>query len=429
MMPTPRSAELTINWDRAIFIDQVIDDDLVRKLAPTILAFRQASESPITVAIDSGGGSLAALDVLIGLLTGPSQLGKYGSIITVATNKAYSAAATFLAFGTYSVALQHAQVLYHDVRWGGMEDVTPSKARDAAKALQDANDAFSLRLAHVVIRRLIWAYIDLRKSFDEVRDVFPTTHKKFTTIVSNFAPKLQGDHSVDIAGFAACLYARLSSANDSIITNVMDRLHRWIDFTRLAKATPTYRPKRSRTGGMLDGAAHLHKLLNGNPEHFQSSEEDLKLLLSLLTAELAKVKGRRVNFSSVLEKATREFSLFNSMNAPQHLGAASKLMLEHSHVFFGRDITAELEGKDEVAQGEILSKAAPYAQLFWHFCVLTCRELFEGEHVLKPKDAQVLGLIDEVAGGGPISTLREFHLEVERDSAAKVKKLLDVPSE
>jgi ATP-dependent protease ClpP protease subunit len=112
------------------------------------------------VGIDSPGGSLAALDVLIGLLTGATQTGERGTTITVATNRAFSAAANLLAFGSYAVALQHSQVLYHDVRWGGLEDVTPSKARDAAKALQDANDRFALRLARRIILRFVWAYID-----------------------------------------------------------------------------------------------------------------------------------------------------------------------------------------------------------------------------------------------------------------------------
>lgn len=423
-MTTLRSAELTANWARAIFIDDLIDDELVRKLSPTILALRQESNEPITVGINSPGGSLAALDVLLGLLTGPTQHYQGGLIVTVATNRAYSAAANFLAFGSYSVALKHAQILYHDVRWGGIEDVTPSKARDAAKALQDANDAFSLRLAHQVIARLIWAYIDFRKSFTKAQAAFPQVHKRFSAIVETYAPRVEGSHAVDIAGFATCLYAQLSAKNDSIITNVMERLGRWINFTNLAKATPTYRPKHSRIGGMLDGAARLHKLLGGDPSHFDTSEQNLKLLLSLLTAEIANTKGPRVNFSSVLEKATREFSLFLSMNAPEHLGSASKLMQKHSRVFFGRNIASELEGKDEVAQGEILSKAAPYAQLFWQVCVLMCRELFEGEHVLSPRDAQVLGLIDEVAGGGPVTSLRDWHLQQEHESAAKVKELV-----
>src|SRR3989338_859371 len=112
--------DLSANWNRAIFINEEIDDELVRKLTPTILKLRQENNEPITVGINSPGGSLDSLDILLGLLTGPTQNGERGKIVTVATNSAYSAAANFLAFGDNSVALRHSQILYHDVRYGGI---------------------------------------------------------------------------------------------------------------------------------------------------------------------------------------------------------------------------------------------------------------------------------------------------------------------
>jgi hypothetical protein len=227
------------------------------------------------------------------------------------------------------------------------------------------------------------------------------------------------ESAVDVASFASCMYARLSSANDAVVTNVMDQIARWVDFTTLAKGAPTYRLKGARTGGMLDGPRHLHQLLKGNPAHFESSEENFKLLLSLLTAGIAHTKGARVNFRNVLEKATREFTLFHSMNDPEHLGVASKLMQEHGDVLLGAKLVQELEGKNEIEQGEILARAAPHAQLFWHLCVLICRELFEGEHILSPRDAQILGLIDEVAGGGAVESRREHRVSREKAAAKK----------
>src|SRR5450759_5652488 len=144
-MSTNNITELTANWDRAIFIDGSINDQLVRQLMPSILKLRQESSDPITVAIDSPGGSLSSLDTLLGLLKGPTQNRNSGSIITVATNRAYSAAANLLAFGTYAVGLEHSRILCHDVRLSELEDVTPSTARDVAKALQYENDRHALK--------------------------------------------------------------------------------------------------------------------------------------------------------------------------------------------------------------------------------------------------------------------------------------------
>lgn len=402
--------ELTVNWKRAIFIDEVIDDDLVRKLTPTILALRQESNDPITVGINSLGGSLTSVDILLGLLTGPTQSAKKGSIVTVATNRAYSAAASFLAFGDYAVALKHSQILYHDVRYGGIEDVTPEKARDAAKTLQDANDSFSLRLANKIIRRLVWIYIDLQSEFEQANKSFPKTFEKFDKVVSSFAPRIEGQHSVDIASFATCLFAKLSRENENLIKDVMYGLDKWITLTSYVKRAPTYRAKSSRIAGMLDGARHMHKLLNGSPENFKSSEENLKLLLTLLVAEISDARSQNKLFTTTLEDASRNFILIQSMNDKKHQKSAAQLMLEHERTFYGRNISDELNGKSDEEQLSILSTAVPYAQLFWRFCVLLCRELYEGEHILKPEDAQLLGLVDEIAGGGPVESRRDFRV-------------------
>ncbi|GEM_PF-4714724 len=395
---------LTVNWDRSLIIDTTIDDDLVRKLTPRILSLRQASDEPITIGLDSPGGSLASLDVLVSLLTGPNQSGTKSQIITVATHRAYSAAANFLAFGDYAVAMRHAQVLFHDVRFGGMDDVTPEKARDAAKSLQDANDAFALRLAHRVIKRLVWTYIDLRTQFDDVREKYSVTHKRYAKIVSAYARPDDDFQTVDLPTFATALWAKLSRQNDSLIRNVMQRLNRWIQLTKIVTAAPTYRPKGSRRAGLLDGSRYLHKLFEGEPKNFESSEEHLKLLLSLIVSDLASTKTDSVDFPVVLERAMREYAILNSMNDPKHIRYASNLLSRHGSIFF----EGGLEGKTEEQQSELIAKAVPYATLLWHFCVLLCRELFEGEHVLKPADAQLLGLIDEVCGGGPIESRREF---------------------
>jgi ATP-dependent protease ClpP protease subunit len=414
-------ADLTIDWTRSILIDGVIDEDMVKRLTPSILLLRQSGDAPITVGIDSTGGSLASLDVLLGLLTSPNQDGTPGQTITVATHRAYSAAANFLAFGNYAVALAHSQVLYHDVRYGGMDDVTPEKARDAAKSLQDANDAFALRLAHRVIRRLVWIYLDLRKSFPEFKARYPKKHATYAEACANYAPEVDAYEGVDLAGFAISLWAKLSSKNDVLIENVMNRLGTWIHLTKLVKSVPAYRAKGSRIPGLLDGSKHLFKLFRGKQPHLDATAEHLKTLLSLILADISETTNDRIDFASVLDRAVREFGILNTMNDPKHVTQASRLLLQHSTVFFGRELAGELDAKPEAERKALLAKSAPNATLFWHFCVLLCRELFEGEHILKPNDAQLLGLVDEVAGGGPVQSRRAFRIESAKKKAPGTK--------
>lgn len=403
--------DLTVNWNRAIFIDEPFNDQLVRRLTPSILKLRQESSDPITVAIDSAGGSLSSLDTLLGLLTGPTQDGVRGSIVTVATNRAYSAAATFLAFGDYSVALSHSRILFHDVRFGEIEDVTPAKARDIAKSLQDQNDRFALRLANQIIRRLVWVFIDQRAEFLEARKAFPRTIGKYKSQLGKFAMPVAGQHFVDIASFATTLFSKLSKDNEALIDGVMERLGKWVILTGVAESFPTYRSKGSRRHGLLDGARQLHKELSDKSDSFTSSEVELKLLLTLLVAELSNTTRPFIQY---LDEANRNFILIQSMNEEKHKRSATRLMLRHEVIFFNKSIK-ELSEED---QRKELDSAMPYAQLFWLFCVSLCRELFEGEHILSPTEGQLLGLIDEVAGGGEVQSRREFRVQRAKEEAA-----------
>jgi ATP-dependent protease ClpP protease subunit len=414
-----------VNWDRSILIQDPIDDDLLKKIAPRILQLRQVSDAPITVGLDSPGGSVATLDTLLALLLGPTQDKKRGRIITVVTNRAYSAAASFLAFGTYSVALPKAKILYHDIRYGGIEDVTPSKAKDAADALQYANDELAMRLAPNVIRRLIWVYIDLSDTFDETQKLWPKRYERFSNIVNMFAPPDKDKHSIKLASFATSLYSKVSRANDELITTVMEQLGNWIGMTRLIGDAPIYRAKGGRKPGLLDGAKDLNKALVGKAasKSFVELEPHLKLLVGLMATRLAGTEFREgVDISTLIEQVLRDLKLIESMDDPKHQRSANELMLEHDFLFFGRKVKEELKGKSEDEKEAILAVAAPHARLLWCFCVLLCRELFKGEHHLTPRDAQLLGLVNEVAGGGAIESHREWRLRKIKEEEAAAGK-------
>ena len=407
---------LLADWNRAIHIDQVIDDDLVRRLTPGILRLRQESNDPITIGIDSPGGSLAALDSLLGLLTEPTQSGRRTRIVTVATNRAYSAAACLLALGDYSVALPHSRILLHDVRYADLDDVTPSKARLTAKELQEENERYALKLSGRVIERLVWNYIDLFPAFKEIRERLPLRHKRYAGLLGAYVTASAGAQGMDIVGFATALFAKISSQNDRIISTVMERLGAWIDITTLHESTPAFRKKGSRVPGLLDGAVHLHKAvakkLNRPPVGLEHYQDQLKLLFSLAVTAIARQRPiRNESFDAVLERLTRDFALIESINNPVHAKIALALMKEYEGPFFGTEVSREVANKSEEEKEVFFQKFMPNARLFWHFCVLLCRGLFEGDHLLFPGDAQLLGLVDEVGGGGPIESKREYGIK------------------
>lgn len=416
-LPHQQEPDFSVNWDRAIFIDEVINEQLVRRLTPTILKLRQESTDPITVAINSPGGSLSSLDTLLGLLQGPTQFSSSGSVVTVVTDNAYSAAANLLALGNYSVAMQHSSILFHDVRFGEMEDVTPSKALIAAKSLQDENDRFALKLANRVIRRLIWIYIDFENEFDQINQNYPSLYKKYTEIIPNLPKPRHGARTIDIASFAIALFRYLSPSNESLIHKVISRLGTWTYLTKLSHSYPSYREKGSRKPGLLDGVRRFNKELN-KTEIPEACEADLKLMITLLISGL---KTEGMTFNQNIEEATRNFNLIQSMDDEKHRQSAVRLMLRNPNTFFEVDF-ASLNDDDKKAA---ISGAMPYAQMFWLFCVSLCRELFDGENILTPTDSQLLGLVDEVAGGGPVESRREYRFrraaEKEKNDAATAK--------
>jgi ATP-dependent protease ClpP protease subunit len=416
MAMAKNTEELTVNWNRCIYVDTVINDEFVRSATARIFSLRQESNLPITVAINSPGGSLAAVETLLGLITGPNQDNVTCQAITVSVHHAYSAAANLLASGHYAVALPHSEILFHDVRYGGMQDVTPAVARIAASQLQDANEEFALKLANRVFRRLVWNYIDLRDKFDEINLKFPTVYAKYSTAIAVCADPTS-TANVDISSFATALFARVTRQSESLIEKAMEQLNRWGLMTGIAKSIPAYRTKGTKSPGLLDGSRHLFQLMGKAIDYKDDSsvwekiEPDFKIFLTLISENAAKEKPlTRLTFSDILESATEDFKLIGSINDPKHFRTATTQLLRHKHIFFSPKALADLDSGDEILRETALREAMPTAKLFCHFCVLLCRELFNGEHIITPHDAQVLGLIDEVAGGGLIESKREFRV-------------------
>lgn len=397
----------TIDWSRCVYVDAQIDDDLVTRLTPRIVLLRQECNLPITVAIDSVGGSLRSMDALLGLLTGPNQDGANGQIITVVTNKAYSAAATLLAMGSYAVALPHADILVHDVRYGGLRDVTPNSALDAAKQLQTSNERAALRLANSMFGRWMWNYLDLNKNFDRDSKRFSKRAEQFKANVDACQLPVQPTFRFDLAGFAVSLFARLSRDNEILVVEAMSQLGKWGGTMSMAKTIPKYRTNSD--AGMLDGALALYGLFQANkansPFGGASIEEDLTLFMTLAVTRLASTSSSSTltNF----ERAIGDFALFKSIEDPKHLTTATKLMLRHKHVFFDSKTASDWDSLERDTRSEISSIAAPNVKAAWLLCVLVAREMLDGDHTLTPKEALCLGLVDEIPGEPEFESRRQ----------------------
>ena len=405
--------ELTADWERCVFVQDTINEEFIRNITAQILKFRQENDNPITVAIDSPGGAIGLLPTLFGLLRGPDQDGNQIKVITVSVNHAYSAAASLLAMGDYAIAMRHSDILFHDVRYRGLDDVTPAKAANAAVNLKISNNKNALKLAEYVFDRLIWNYIDLKPKLPDIIKAHPDVHKRYA---ENYAVCLNRpaiDVDIDLSGFLTAIHLHLTRTNETLIDTSIDNLCRWRATTLVAE------------NAQKDGNG-INKLIAPSEELFNSLKTILNdskntsiewnnystqvgVIHTLLVEHLVRRSpSTNLAFSKLIDVVKEDFELIQSINDPSHFTRAEDLMIHNKNIFLDQNARTAWESGKKEEREKVLAALRPSFQLFWHFSVLLCRELFNGEHILNGREAQVLGIVDEVAGGGPIESRREF---------------------
>jgi hypothetical protein len=110
-----------------------------------------------------------------------------------------------------------------------------------------------------------------------------------------------------------------------------------------------------------------------------------------------------------LDNVREDLLFIKNMTSTEQISKITTIMKRHSSIFFDAEMHQKLEGAiNDKEREEIMAPMYPQARLLWFYIVLICRCLYRGEHLLSPSDAQLLGLVDEVLGGGPIQSLREW---------------------
>ena len=140
---------------RAIFLVGEINQQLVNKLTPEILRLRHESDSPITVYVDSIGGSVYSAELIRNLIKAQKQNGTTIRLVTVATGMAASAAADFLILGDYPIVYPHTRIIYHGTRRTAPDELTVETASSIIQNLRQTNERFAARLARVVFKRFV----------------------------------------------------------------------------------------------------------------------------------------------------------------------------------------------------------------------------------------------------------------------------------
>ena len=347
---------------RAVHISGVIDDQLVGRLTPAITALRVDAPQPITVYIDSLGGSTYYADALVRLLRAPTQDGQPCPLTTVVTTVAASAGADLLAAGDYAIAFPGATVHYHGTRRSA-EGITIEKAAQLAGDLHRANEKFALRLAKRVVARLLFVF---------------SAHRSLPSNSTKDSPSPAAASPVEV------LIQIFTKALDS---SLVQTVH---EATKLQRQTRTL-------------VQEVEKLLANLPENEPRVEVEARILKAILDYEL-KRKDRGQEWSlhdGGIDELRTDF-----LQLVDYLGGSHRTYLQQLIKDYGVMLLDAAELAEFKQRGPDLPDSAqwlaalvePRMEEFWYFVICLCRGLQRGEHSLSAKDAYWLGLVDEVLG-------------------------------
>ncbi len=380
-----------LDSERAIFVSGAIDGALVASLTPQIISLRRNCTEPISVFIDSVGGSVAAAEVIVGLLKTPDQNGRRCPINTIVTGFAASAAADLLAQGDYIIAYPHSQIHFHGTRTvGDDEAITAEYARELQQSLLTDNRTAALKLAETVFDRLLGNYSALA---DAVRLIRQEESKKLEPFAVLAGP-------IDVPAFVIALSAHVHEPYSS---RLIDCLYDACTFrSLLTEFRKNKRDEASLPAVVLDAI----KRRGSHASSGRRLENQVRLLIAFIARRIADNPGWDLvnedfsdledhfrELATVAEGATPHELLDEVLQHKDILFSAKDRLFFHQHTEDELDDPAVARKTDSIA-----ARAEKKVESFWSFTITLCRYLNRGENPIAPEDAWWLGLVDEVIG-------------------------------
>ncbi|MFZ3343228.1 MAG: ATP-dependent Clp protease proteolytic subunit [Terriglobales bacterium] len=396
-----RDPDYRPNPERCIYLSGEINQEKLDKLTPEILRLSSTSHTPITLFIDSPGGSTYSANILYRLLRAKDQDGEASKLITVCTGVASSAAADLLSSGDYALAYPHARVLYHGTRQVYDRAITTETAADMAEYLKQTNEGFALTLANRSIDRFIFRFLRLRDEFSEVR--------------SAINPEWQ-----DMDCLTFVLGTKLSNAVSTIPQSALKKHKRNKELTEFVFSEPiSPQPPVPATEQQANDSVVVADLAASAATKADSSgsepqppakepagkEEriadiEAKILTAILQFELEKNQDENWSFADAgILQIQEDFVLLRDYNSPRHTNQLRWLAARWGAFFLDDNGRAELEKiKTEDRPDWLLNETKGQLHPLWYYFVSICRALQEGENYLSAEDAYWLGLVDEIIG-------------------------------
>jgi len=375
---------------RSIYVKGEIDESLFQTLAPQILRLTERSSQPITLLIDSRGGSIEYAARILGLLRAPVHGRPRPHIITVAIGDACSAAADILSEGDYVVAFRHARLLFHGTR--AIREVSRENVEAIEGALELEDVRAARRLAVSVFRRFLSLYA---QHSEQVAAAFRNAHQN-----GNEEQDLTDKRVVDVAALIGVLRRRIGGSAGEVLNRALDEMQRIKGILKLYKAFVENKV-----------ASPIYQLDKPNAGRDRKEwRMQLRVLEAVVAARLSGDGGRDLRAGSfrVLEG---DFLQVLALADGSWEDELLDLLLEHDGLFFSakdqariaamRALTLKQFDDSDDAQAQLsgaVGRAYRKAEPLWQYVTTLCRLLNDGEHEMGPEEAWYMGLIDEVIG-------------------------------
>jgi ATP-dependent protease ClpP protease subunit len=362
------------NSERSIHINGAIDRELLNELSPKIVAMTLQSREPITVFIDSPGGSVFYADQIFRLLTLPTQdFGAPCRLIVVGLSLVASAASDLLVAGDYALVYPYSTIMCHGVRQSGVDNaLTRERAIDLAKSLASTNEQYALQLAHNSIARFMFRYAFLRPEFEGIR------------------ASQEGNPLSDASCILLALKERVSPQLWGLLTEAMIRsLDNDILDTRASK--------------MIADHGSVHELPTASFE---------ALLLKCIVDHLVDNHKDEVGWSlrkAGFNKIEENFEILVDSHAQRHKEQIQKLTNRWGEFFLEAAERTEFSAvAEDNKMAWLLERVAHKIRSVWFLFVSICRLLQESDHFFNADDAYWVGLIDEIIGRNDLPSPRTF---------------------
>jgi len=361
------------NPNRSIYVQGEIGIDLVHRLTPQILSLQNQSRDPITVYIDSSGGSPADVTRLLQLLKAPNQETQIPcKVITVVVTNAFSAAADLLAFGNYAVAFPTSTILFHGGRVPTARELTAERSSLLAQALRFTNETSAMELAREVQFRFMFRFITSRAQFGALR----------------VAMKEPNRSDLD------CLVKHISSQVSEAARNILKKARaRYGRYEELVKSI---------------NRAQARIKVQKTPTELEGIE-----LKAIVDFEVKQNKNNPDwNFGSEgINSLTDDFLLFRGYEGVLRSDRYRRMCAQYGSFLVDNAEAQQIDliPNENDKLDRWTERVSPALRPIWSFFVALCHTLQQGEdEFLNAEDAYWLGLIDEVMGKDNLMHMRHI---------------------